>query len=645
MPSSFVIVLPNQWKKLEGTGYGQRQALLLGNLQADAGGAWLTGLDDWLAAQLGEPLPAGLQSGLSPQGLVERMLHWSAVVQRWCSLPVFGMGQVLASNPEQANEFLVAVPYASPHAAAEALRWVAGLMRDVAQAGLQQAQATHLQDIADTLRRFQVGTVNDYWFQAAAAHGNIPVNRVTPGTFSYGHGRRARWLASALTDATPHLAFHLTDKIYTAMALRRLGLPGGEHLQVGSADDAAAAAALLGYPVVVKPSDRAQGKGVSVFLQDDASVRQAFEVARALSERIVVERHVVGRDVRLTVFQGQVIKVVERIPASVVGDGQSSVRQLVERRLKDKDIERRSRQHGRPVLALDEEALALLQAQGWPLDAVPPPGQRVLLRRRANTSTGGSTGLLAPGDIHPDNLRLAVNAAQAVRLDLAGVDILLPDPQRSWFETGALVCEINAQPALGVSNLLQVYAQILHALVGNTSRIPLVLLIGPTSETRQVIRWLQARGTAGMGSVCIGYASVEGIWEDAQRIAAPQPSAFSAAAAVLANPRVGAAVLAMSPDDVLRDGLPFDRCAAVLVMRQDAAGVRRLPELWPMVLPHAPDWIAMPQVGGSELPQVGQLRQVGATLHRPATAELAWQQLRRQLASHGAALENMKVPS
>jgi len=643
MPSSFVIVLPDQWKKLEGTGYAQRQPLLLGNVQTSSGGPWLTGLDHWLAGQLGEPLPTGLENDVSPQGLADRLLHWSAVVQRWCSLPVFGMGRVLAANPAQADEFLVAVPYASPHAAAEALRWVATMMSEVAQGSLPEAQGVHLQSAADALRGFQVGTVNDYWFQAAAAHGNIPVNRVTPGTFSYGHGRRARWLASALTDATPHLAFHLTDKIYTAVALRRLGLPGGEHLQVRSADDAAAAAALLGYPVVVKPSDRSQGKGVSVFLQDEAGVRHAFEVAHAQSERIVVERHVLGRDVRLTVFQGQVIKVVERIPASVVGDGQATVRQLVDRRLKDKDIERRSRQHGRPVLALDEEALALLQVQGWALDAVPPVGQRVLLRRRANTSTGGSTELLAPGDIHPDNLRLAVNAAQAVRLDLAGVDILLPDPQRSWFETGALVCEINAQPALGVSNLLQVYAQILNALVGNTSRIPLVLLIGPTSETRQVIRWLQARGTAGMGSVCIGYASVEGLWEDAQRIAAPQATAYAAAAAVLAQPRVGAAVLAMSPDDVLRDGLPFDRCAAVLVLRQDAAGVRRLPELWPMVLPHAPDWIAMPQLDGSELPQAGQLRQVGATLHRPATAELAWQQLRRQLASLGAAPDHMKV--
>lgn len=643
MATGFVIELPDQWKKLEGTGYGQDQALLLGNLQASAGGDWLRRLDDGLAACLGEPLPPGLAQDLSPQAVVERLLHWSAVAQRWCSQPVFGMGQVLAVHPARADEFLIAMPYVSPHAATQALAAVAAWMRQAGAGVAVDGLPGQVRQLAETLRPFQVGTVNDYWFAAAAAHSKVPVSRVTPGTFAYGHGRRARWLASALTDATPHLAFHLTDKIFTALALRRLGLPGGEHLQVRSADEAVEAAASLGYPVVVKPSDRSQGKGVSVFLRDQASVRRAFELARAHSERLVVERHVVGRDVRLTVFQGHVVKVVERMAASVVGDGMSTVAQLVERRLQDPDIQRRSREHGRAVLALDAEALDLLQDQGWALDDRPPAGQRVLLRRRANTSTGGSTEFLAPDAIHPDNLRLAIHAAQAVRLDLAGVDLILPDPRRSWFETGALVCEINAQPALGVSNLRQVYAQILHALVGTTSRIPVVLLIGPNSETRQVMRWLQARGTAGLGSVQVGYGSSEGVWVDAQRIAAPQPSAFAASTAVLANPLVGAAVLAMSPDDLLRDGLPLDRCAAVLLMRQDATGVRRLPELWPMVLPHAPDWIAMPQLSASELPHAQQLRQVGASLHRPATAELAWQQLRRQLVAHGAALDKGKA--
>lgn len=643
MSTPFDIVLPEQWKLLEGTGYGQRQPVLLGPVQVGAGGVWLNPLDDGLASPLGESLPAGLAEDFTPLGLVQRLLHWSAALQRWCGLPVFGMGQVLAVNPVRADVFLVAVPYASPHAAPEALRWVAQEVLRLATQGGAGVAPGSLQALADSLRRFQVGTVNDYGFQAAAAQGDIPVSRVTPGTFAYGQGRRARWLSSALTDATSHLAFHLTDKIYTAMALRRLGLPGGEQVLVRSADEAAEAALALGGPVVVKPADRSQGKGVSVFLQDEASVRQAYDAARAWSERIVVERHVAGRDFRLTVFQGQVVKVVERIPASVVGDGQATLAELVERRLRDPDIERRSRQHGRPVLALDVEALALLRAQGWALDDVPPAGLRVLLRRRANTSTGGSTELVPPGAIHPDNLRLAVNAAQAVRLDLAGVDLLLPDPQRSWFDTGALVCEINAQPALGVSHLRQVYAQILHTLVGPVSRIPLVLLIGPVSEARHVIRWLQARGTAGLGVAHIGYASAEGVWDNTERTGATPSNSFAAAVAAIAHPRADAAVVAMSPEDLLRLGLPFDRCAAVLVLPQDAAGARRLAELWPMVLPHSPDWIAMPQVDGADLPPAASLTQVGARLQRPATAEQAWKQLRHHLTAPGRGMDTPKV--
>lgn len=102
----------------------------------------------------------------------------------------------------------------------------------------------------------------------------------------------------------------------------------------------------LGFPVVVKPADKSQGKGVSVFLRDGASVRRAFAEARTQSDRILVESHAPGRDLRLTVFQDQVVKVVERVPGSVLGDGRLTVAQLVERRLQDPDIQRPTRLMG-----------------------------------------------------------------------------------------------------------------------------------------------------------------------------------------------------------------------------------------------------------------------------------------------------------
>ena len=115
----------------------------------------------------------------------------------------------------------------------------------------------------------------------------MPVTSVLPGIFAYGQGRRARWLASALTDATSYLGFRSTDKLFTAMALNRLGLPGSEHFLVHSVDEAVEAAHRLGYPVVVKPADQSQGTGVSVFLRDEAQVRAAYVIASRSSTRIM----------------------------------------------------------------------------------------------------------------------------------------------------------------------------------------------------------------------------------------------------------------------------------------------------------------------------------------------------------------------
>jgi hypothetical protein len=196
-----------------------------------------------------------------------------------------------------------------------------------------------------------------------------------------------------------------------------------------------------------------------------------------------------------------------------------------------------------------------------------------------------------------------------------------------------MVCEVNAQPAVGSSNLLEAYAGMLHKLLGAQYRIPVIVLLGPIGETRPVMRALQAAGRAGLGGTQVVYASTDGLWEDGQQIAAAQPDAFGAAAAALAHPKAGAVVVSMSPDELCREGLPSDRCDAVLLLGQDAAGARRLPELWPLLLPHARHLIAMPGLAAGDVPPPAHLQQHGLSLQRPASPDLAWQQVRRLLAA------------
>ena len=98
-------------------------------------------------------------------------------------------------------------------------------------------------------------------------------------------------------------------------------------------EDALAAARRLGFPLVVKPLDGNHGRGVHLDLRSEAKVAAAFPAALAEARRgtTLVETCVAGNDYRVLVVGGRMVAIAERVPAHVVGDGSSTVAQLVER--------------------------------------------------------------------------------------------------------------------------------------------------------------------------------------------------------------------------------------------------------------------------------------------------------------------------
>jgi cyanophycin synthetase len=405
---------------------------------------------------------------------------------------------------------------------------------------------------------------------AAAQARGIPIRRMNEYSLvQFGYGRKQRRIQAAETDRTSAIAEGLAqDKELTRKLLRSVGVPAPEGRSVSGAEDAWAAACEIGVPVVVKPQDGNQGRGVATNLSTQEQVTKAYEAARAESRYVLVEKFAPGHDYRVLVIGGKVVAAARREPAHVVGDGQHTVRQLMD--LVNADP-RRGEHHATVLskLKLDDISLAVLSDQGFTPDSVPPAGTTVLIRRNANLSTGG-TAIDVTEYVHPEVAARAVEAAQVIGLDIAGVDVVAQDISRPLDEQHGVIVEVNAAPGLrmhlepsaGVSRPVGEAIVEMMFPEGDDARIPIVAVTGvngKTTTTRFIAHILKGVHRT------VGMTCTDGIFVGERRIDTGDCSGPKSAAAVLMNPNVDAAVFETARGGVLREGLAFDRCDVAVV--------------------------------------------------------------------------------
>ena len=426
-------------------------------------------------------------------------------------------------------------------------------------------------DIAAEIRRLrtllldvQLGPSTRSIVEAATARG-IPHRRLTDGSMvRLGIGAKQRRIVAAESDRTSAIAESIAqDKELTRKLLAEAGIPVPEGRPVTDAADAWAAAEEIGAPVVVKPRYGNQGRGVSVNLSTREEVEQGWKVAREEESTIVVERSCHGHDYRLLVVGGALVAAARRHPPTVVGDGRSTVRGLVDAVNQDP---RRCGDHAGSLspVPLDEVALAVLRDQGLDVGMVPADGQTVVLRRNANLSTGG-TAEDVTDIVHPEIAARAIEAARIIGLDIAGIDCMATDISRPLELQGGVFIEVNAGPGLrmhlepAVGKPRNVGAAIIDTLFapGDDGRIPVAAVTGTNGKTT-VVRLLSHIAT--VGGATVGTTCTEGIWVGGRKIDSGDCSGPQSARRVLANPSVTTAVFETARGGILREGCGFDAC-------------------------------------------------------------------------------------
>ena len=405
---------------------------------------------------------------------------------------------------------------------------------------------------------------------SAAIARDIPIRRLTEGSMvMFGWGSRQRRIQAAEMDSTSAIGEAIAqDKELTKKLLHAAGVPVPIGRTVEDADDAWAAALEIGLPVVVKPKDGNQGKGVTVNVMTREHLAKAFHTAREFRDDIMVERYLPGHDFRLLVIGNKLVAAARRDPPQVVGDGAHTVRELVE--LVNADP-RRGSGHSTSLtkIRFDDIALARLALQDLDADSIPAKGQRVILRNNANLSTGG-TATDVTDDVHPEVAARAVEAAQMIGLDICGVDVVCDDVLQPIENQRGGVVEVNAAPGLRM-HISPSYGKgraVGEAIVntmfapGDNGRIPVVAVTGTNGKTTTVRLIAHLLTASGLRT---GMTNTDGVYIEGRQTDSGDCSGPRSARNVLLHPDVDAAVFETARGGVLREGLAFDRCQVAVV--------------------------------------------------------------------------------
>lgn len=398
----------------------------------------------------------------------------------------------------------------------------------------------------------------------AADLRNVPWARIGDGSIvQLGYGKHRRFIQAATSSNTCSVAVEIAcDKELAKELLKQASIPVPLGETVETEEGAIAAAEQVGGPVVIKPLDGQQGKGVSLNLTTPDEVRRAFQIASDYSSRVLVEEMLAGQDYRVLVVNGKMVAASIRRPCNVIGDGLLTIRELIE---VENQNPLRGEGHEKPLTKIPVDAilLAYLQKKGLSLDSRPELGERVYLREGANLSKGG-TAADVTDLIHPEIARMCERAARVIGLDICGIDLILEEIFKPVRNGHGGIIEVNASPGLRMhlhpseGEPRDVGAAIIDMLYppGSPSRVPVISITGTngkTTVTRMISHVLSRSGEV------VGMTTTEGIYIGGQLIADGDTTGPHSARTVLSDPAVEVAVLETARGGITRRGLGYDR--------------------------------------------------------------------------------------
>ncbi|XDE62927.1 cyanophycin synthetase [Arthrospira platensis BEA 1257B] len=498
--------------------------------------------------------------------------HVALELQQLAGMPV-GFGRTRETST--AGVFQVVYEYENEQAGRYAGRAAVRLCQSIAETGSYPAEelTQDLEDLKELKAQGSLGPSTEAIIKEAEFR-HIPWMQLNARfMIQFGYGVNQKRIQATLTSSTGILGVELAcDKEGTKQVLRDAGIPVPRGTVIRYFEDLSDAIEDVGgYPIAIKPLDGNHGRGITLDVTRWETAQTAYDAASEASKTrsVIIERFYKGRDHRVLVVNGRVVAVSERVPAHVVGNGKSTIEELIEETNKDP---RRGDGHDNVLtrIVVDQTVLSMIEEAGYTIDSVLPKGEVCFLRATANLSTGGSA-IDRTDEVHPENIWLFARVAKIIGLDVAGIDVVTPDISKPLREVDGVVVEVNAAPGFRMhvapSEGLprNVAGAVMDMLFpgSSPSRIPILSVTGTngkTTTTRLLAHIMKQTGKV------VGYTTTDGTYIGDYMAEPGDNTGPQSAHLILCDPTVEVAVLESARGGILRSGLGFDTCDIGVVL-------------------------------------------------------------------------------
>ncbi|MBC2579893.1 cyanophycin synthetase [Clostridium sp. DJ247] len=417
-----------------------------------------------------------------------------------------------------------------------------------------------LEAIKSILRNEELGSSSAAIIEEAKKR-KIPVMRLAEGSiFQLGYGKYSKIIEATISHNTRSISVDIScDKLLTKEILYNQCLPVAYGCIVRNSLELMFKAEKIGYPIVLKPRFGNQGKGVFVNIKNEKEALNAYRILSKNFSEVILEQYISGRDYRVCLVDGKVVAVAERIPPYIIGDGISTIKELISKINEDT---RRGEDHEKNLtkIKVNDELKEYISKSGYSLESILPDKEKVVLRENANLSTGGEA-IDCTDTICKENIDICERAARTLEIDICGIDICCPDISKPLNKEGVII-EINAAPGIRMHQYpsygksRNVAGTIVDMMFKNDSKsIPVVSITGTNGKTTTTRLIGHVLSKAGYN---VGMTTTGGIYINNKCISKGDTTGYYSAKTVLTNREIDAAVLETARGGIIRKGLAYD---------------------------------------------------------------------------------------